>query len=289
METITIWMFGGLEIRNASGAPVPITNPKAASLLSFLILNRDRPQTTDTLIEIFWPQHEPVLSRGILRHAFDHISTACADHDIDASTFMTCEDDAFWFQANDSVQIDVDAFDRATGGQTKASLDDDDAADLSSAVALYRGDLLPGEKGPWCEPFREKNRQRFLRAVEGLIDHAIRHHQWSRAILYGTRYLARDPLAEPVHAALMTCFHAAGNRAAAIRQFRHLTDSLRGMLNSEPSDETVALYQEILNDSTRNCSPKNPRAATVSRARPTTGMQPAVPSGLLGSCVWNKS
>lgn len=75
-------------------------------------------------------------------------------------------------------------------------------------------------------------------------DHSDRG-AYEPAIRYALRWLALDPLHEPVQRWLMVLYAQAGQRAAAVRQYEECARILKEELGLSPSQETLSLYEKI--------------------------------------------
>ena len=66
-----------------------------------------------------------------------------------------------------------------------------------------------------------------------------------QAIAYARQWLALDPLHEPAHRQLMALHAEAGQRSAALRQYRAVPAGAGGGAGREPSAATTAMYEQV--------------------------------------------
>jgi len=85
-----------------------------------------------------------------------------------------------------------------------------------------------------------------LRALGWLLGHHAGRGEHEAALGYGRRILAADPLREEVHRAVIGVQLAAGQPAAALRQYRQCEEVVRRELGTEPLPETRALLPLLL-------------------------------------------
>jgi tetratricopeptide (TPR) repeat protein len=123
---------------------------------------------------------------------------------------------------------------------------------LSEAVALYRDDFLAGFALRDSAPFddwhffqSEEMRRELAGALEKLSHGYGALKEWEEAISYARRWLALDPLHEPAHRWLMQLYAWAGQRAAALRQYRECVRVLEEELGVSPLEETTRIYESI--------------------------------------------
>src|SRR5439155_22690586 len=85
------------------------------------------------------------------------------------------------------------------------------------------------------------------------LELAERHEREGRiadALAWAQRVLEDEPLHEPAHRFLMSCYARAGRRQDALQQFERLRSELRRRLEAEPDALTRALYRGLLASST---------------------------------------
>ncbi|HEV2579891.1 MAG TPA: AAA family ATPase, partial [Ktedonobacteraceae bacterium] len=123
---------------------------------------------------------------------------------------------------------------------------------LSKAVALYAGDFLAGfslrdspDFDDWQFYQADTLRREFAAALEGLTYCLSALHNFEEAIMYARRWLAVDRLHEPAHRQLMLLNAWAGQRAAALHQYRECVQALESALSVAPLEATTQLYQLI--------------------------------------------
>ena len=139
--------------------------------------------------------------------------------------------------------LDVEAFEEAlragSGGEVA------DPHHLSTAVQLYRGELLAGFFVKECPEFEDwlVTEQTRLReaAVEGLrrlIENYRRRGEYRFGVHYARRLVAIEPLSEDAHRELMRLFALSGQRNRALAHYEELLNLLREELGVEPLPET---------------------------------------------------
>ncbi len=88
-------------------------------------------------------------------------------------------------------------------------------------------------------------RSELAKALEQLAHCHTIQNNFEAAITYARRWLALDRLHEPAHRYLMQLYAWAGQRAAAIRQYRECVQVLEQELGVSPLESTTQLYQLI--------------------------------------------
>jgi DNA-binding SARP family transcriptional activator len=149
-----------------------------------------------------------------------------------------------------SVRTDLDTFDHLARllREAVSTGDADGVRDALDALArVYIGDVLPGDVyDDWFGETREHYRQTFVdlmvcgaAALGEAGEHAMACDSLRKA-------LANDPVNECVVRELLRCQIAAGQRTAAIETYMTCRERLAEQLGLDPSEETSALYCDIL-------------------------------------------
>jgi DNA-binding SARP family transcriptional activator len=99
----------------------------------------------------------------------------------------------------------------------------------------------------WTE--RERYRQLYLDALQGLGDILLEQNRDDQAIDLYRKLLAEDPCREVAVQKLMRLALRRGERTKALSQYARLEEHLERELDVEPSQETRQLYQEAGSES----------------------------------------
>ena len=193
---------------------------RAAHLVQVLSLQPRHRMSRDFAINALWPQLDAEAGAANLRKALHHARQALGRHD-----GITLQAGELLLWPARPLVVDADDFEQ----RARAALDQRDPAECAEVASQYGGDLLPGARyEAWTEPARER-----LHAFH--LDLLRASAQWE--------LLARhDPTDEPAHRALMQRELGAGNRAAALRWYTLLRESLQQSLGVTPDARTEAVY-----------------------------------------------
>jgi DNA-binding SARP family transcriptional activator len=129
-----------------------------------------------------------------------------------------------------------------------------DADALRAAADLYQGEFLAGlsltgapDFEMWLLLHRESYHAQFVQTLEGLVGSAMRRSAWADGAWAAQRLVELEPWHEEAHRQLMRFLAGSGQRHLAVAQFEICRRLLREELDSEPSDETLAVYEELKN------------------------------------------
>jgi DNA-binding SARP family transcriptional activator/tetratricopeptide (TPR) repeat protein len=225
----------GRPVVRRDGAPVTFDTRKATALLALLAVT-GREHSREQLADLLWPEADSVKGRASLRRTLS-VTAAVMGDGLVISRAAIALDPAL-------VRVDVREF-RALIGRP-------DAASLERAASLYRDDFLAGfalrgcaEFEEWQASVSEELRQALARGLQRLVAACIANGALERAAGHARRWLQLDPLHEPAHQAIIRLHGWAGQRSAAMRQYRSLVRVLDRDLAVRPLPETTRLYDDV--------------------------------------------
>jgi DNA-binding SARP family transcriptional activator len=217
---------------------------KAAALLKRLAL--ERRLLKDQAIEFLWPDASFASTANNLYNAIHTLRQT-----LDAALGQSASGAIFSFEDGvlslaSSVWVDVQEFERLCAPPPSAS-PEQRTANLTQALDLYRGDLLPDDRyEEWTLLPRQalQRRQREARLELAALRREARDYASAIALL--NPLLSYDLADEPIHRELMRLYTLAGQRHEALRQYQTCVDELAEEIDALPSPETTALYAQIL-------------------------------------------
>lgn len=228
--------------RGAALGPPSLTIQK---LLAYLVINRARPSPRSAVSAAMWPDSAEDSSRRRLNTALWRLRKFLNDPQDGAKVIVSSNDEVSMNPAAE-VWDDVTEFRSLTAPlQRRAALDVNTAADLESAVRLYRGDILQGCYDDWLIREREQVLERYLRSLHALVNWHHRIGNIESAIQYASQIVAADPLREEVHRVLMRLYSAGGDRSRALRQYDVCVKILAKELGVSPMPETSLLAAQL--------------------------------------------
>ncbi|RLT39027.1 MAG: hypothetical protein DWI57_10965 [Chloroflexi bacterium] len=243
-------LFGPPTLTRPDGQPVALDTRKALALAAYLAVN-GAPHSRDSLAALFWPESDGSRARGALRRTLSTLKSALGGRGLEA------DGESVALRAADGLAVDVWAFHAALGECASHGHPADQpcplcAAPLSRAAQLYSADFLAGfslkdsvEFDDWQYFQAESLRREFVAALDRLAQWESGQQHWDTAIEYARRRLAVDNLHEPAHRQLMRLYALAGQRGAALRQYRECVRVLDAELGVPPLAETSELYESI--------------------------------------------
>lgn len=233
VPSLYVRLFGGVEVLSHG---VALARPRSRTemwLMGALLLRANQRVERSWLAGVFWPESHPTQASNNLRRSLSNLRHVLAS---EAFRLTSPTPQTVSFDAR-SVFCDVRAFDAA------AAHGDRDA--LLSAVACYRGPLLPECSLDWMAAERRAREQTFLGVLESLADLALREGDAVEAIRWTRRILQLEPLRESAHRRLFQALAASGDAVGLALAYRQMRFDLHEAAQVQPSVETRALYLRL--------------------------------------------
>lgn len=276
MADLRIRLLGVPQIE-VEGAGFAVDTRKAVALLAYLAVTR-QPQGRDTLAALLWPDYDGDSARSSLRRTLSALRKALGDR------WLSPGRDSISLDAT-GAWLDVSAFREGieaphAHGHAPEQTCDACAEALEKAVALYRDDFMAGfnlrdspEYEDWQSYQAQELRRRLDLALERLVALLSARGELEGAIGHARRRLALDALNEAAHVALIELYALAGDRTAALRQYRECVRVLEEELGVPPLPETTRLYESIF------AGEVAPRPTAVANVSPITSQGVELRSG----------
>ena len=226
MPEIHVTLLGRFAV-TVGGIPVAEAGWKrrhAAAVVKVLALAPGRRLHREQVMDLVWPG-DTIAGAVPKLHKAAHFARRA----LGVPDAVVLRGDQVVLYPGGSVSVDAVRFEELA----RRALADGDAAAAREALALYGGELLPGDRyEEWAESRRDQLRQRHLDLLR--LD-----GRWE--------VLAElDPGDECAHLTLMRLHAANGDRHAALRQFERLDRALRQELGVAPGPEASALRDRLL-------------------------------------------
>lgn len=260
-----------------------LPSQKAQALLFYLAAEAERSFSRSQIIALLWEESSEREGRNSLSTSLTRLRQALPLFPV------RTEGDTLAWQAAPDAWVDLHAFQGAMQPAT-AEAPAHRIVRLEQAAALYRSSFLDGfgvrdsiSYDEWLRLERERWQQRWLNGLEQLIDAYTLVGDWDRALVHARNAMNADPLQERFHRALMRLHYQAGDRAAALAQFRICRDVLDRELGVAPDPETSALYQAIADGTLDRATSRPSPTVTVPSVERPGAATPVAPTTRLGA------
>ena len=237
MLRLKIRLLGEYSAVDFHGNALSIGDVRTQALVVYLALLIDGKPSLREVAELVFDDPNAVIAvRGLIRNL--NAALRFLPHDI-----LVDEGSTIRFN-RDTVEVDTHRFNQLIGVPSIKS--------TRRATEIYRGNLLEHFSTglPAFDAWLDAQRQTFWRAAlvafSSLLAAQIRAGWWDDADETAGRLLALDPSQEVVHRTLIRLQLEQGRVDSALRRYHEYAEILRRDYNREPSEETKALYREIV-------------------------------------------
>lgn len=229
---------------------VSVDTRKALALIAYLAVNPGY-QSRDTLAALLWSESDQASARGALRRTLSVLNTALGGSGLEIEReAIAFKQEAIWcdwYWLHQHVQA------CQTHGHAAREVCDRCLAPLTQAAALWAGEFMQGFSlrdsaafDLWQSQQAEHARRVYAGVLQRLVQLRSEGGDYERALETAQDWLALDPLNEAAHRQLIQLFAWAGQREAAIRQYRECVRILDQELGTPPLEETNTLYRLVL-------------------------------------------
>ncbi|MCO5185936.1 MAG: AAA family ATPase [Anaerolineae bacterium] len=226
----------------ANGQPIKgFRSAKVQALLVYLAVESGYPHRREALIDLLWSEQDPRSANTNFRQTLSRLQKAINNKVADPPYLIITRQTVQWNRDSDYT-LDIDA--------TQADLES--AETLQRAIDRYQGDFLTGffvanapEFEDWAATTRENLHQLLLSGLKHATESAAERGDFDLIDELARRQLNLTPWDEAAHRALMQALAMQGRRNEALAQFDRCYEVLEQELGVEPSDATVALYEQI--------------------------------------------
>jgi DNA-binding SARP family transcriptional activator len=242
---LTVRLFGKFQVQRDGHHLSSWNARKVQELFAYLLLNRERPHARHVLAELLWPESTSEQSLKYFRHAIWQLQTVldCDVLDVDAESLVLNPESSLW--------LDVSEFELVYShvqGILGEDLDGQRIRNLDEALKLYRSDLLEGWYQDWCLFERDRLQRMYLAMLEKRMAYCEAHDELELGLDCGNCALRYDVAHERIHRRMMRLYYKSGDRTSALRQYGRCVTLLREELDVDPSERTLALYEQIRSD-----------------------------------------
>ncbi len=228
---LRLQLLGGFGVVYSGKPLVALNAPRLQSLVAYLVLHRDAPQSRRGLAFLLWPDSSEAQARTDLRNLLHQLRRRLPE----AERFVAADDHMVQWLPDAPFSLDVARFEEQAA-----------AGALEEAVQEYRGPLLPDCYDDWIAPERERLQQDLALVLERLAQRLERDGDYAAAITQVRRLVGLDPLREGPYRQLMRLHALNGDRGAALHVYHTCATTLQRELGVAPGVATRQAYERLL-------------------------------------------
>jgi len=217
------------------GKRLIIPTRNAQSLFAYLILNAGKAHRRERLAGLLWPDSSEENARSNLRHELWRLRKTIETGE---EIFFRIDDLTITFQPESKYSLDVQQLEGLP-------LEDSKAEDLSKALSVYQGDLLPGFYEEWVVVERARLLALFEAKMARLLEDLQQVGRWHEVVDWAIRWITMGQWPEAAYRALIIAYASTGDLSKAASTYDHFTLGLQKDLGIKPSEQTQAIFRRI--------------------------------------------
>jgi predicted ATPase/DNA-binding SARP family transcriptional activator len=230
---LEIRLLGTFDVRDGENI-LNISSRPAQSLFAYLVLSAGTSHRREKLAGMLWPDSLEETARSNLRHALWRIRKAIPA--MPGGDHLLTDDLSIAFNASSQYWLDVEQVEK---------LGEDASVDhLMTALAEYRGELLPGFYEDWVLLAREHVASVFEHHMARLLALFQEQQRWPDTLYWAERWIELGQKPETAYRALMSAHAARGEMSRVAAAYERCVKSLKEF-GIEPSENTQALYRRL--------------------------------------------
>ena len=238
-------LLGGRSIADDE-AGIQVHSSHAVALVAFLAAHAGAPQPRQRIAGMFWPDSADAQALTNLRRELHHLRQVLGDE----RSLVVTPRDLCW-RDSETCRVDLRIFDSERQAALAAAAAGDDEgvlAHAATAVAQYKGDLLPGAYDDWLLEARSELERQCTDLCDLLCAARARTGDLAGAVDAVRRRIRLQPLEEAGYRTLMLLQADLGDRAGAVSTYHHCASVLERELGVIPDPATRQAFRRLMAD-----------------------------------------
>jgi predicted ATPase/DNA-binding SARP family transcriptional activator len=278
---LRVEMLGTFEAKARGGVISKFRTRRVAMLLAYLALHTKRVHTRDEIAELLWPDAEEATSRRNLRQALHSLRKVLEPPALPSGSILKVEQSLISLNL-DAIITDIAEMETLIESAKDSNHPNEKLSQLKQAIALYKGDLLPGFDELWVMNERFRMEDLYLSTLKLTVSECINYSETDDAIQYLRLAIAKEPLDENLHKILIEQYLIASRPRRALEQYQELAQLLQSELSCQPSHEVELLAKQARKELGRNSiatttKPTSNPAAEKTNSPPKSVVQSTIP------------
>ena len=234
--TLGIYLLGQFKLE-AGDQALELPSRPAQSLLAYLALNAGLVQRREKLAGMLWPEATEANARSYLRQALWRIRKALGSDTSTWEQYLLVSDISVTFNDQANFWLDADSLLAVEEGTPRE--------EVAAAVALYRGELLPGFYDEWVLLERDRLQAAYHQRMKLLLNSLLAHEEWEETLKWSEQWIRLGHSPEPAYRALIRAYAALGDQGMVNVTYQRCVEALERELGLEPAAETERLYEQL--------------------------------------------
>lgn len=197
---------------------------KAQELFAFLLHNRNRFVSKDTLLDLLWPGFNVKKASTHLYTTIYQIRQCLKQNQVELYISNLSGGEGYTLETG-SIVIDVAEWEN--GILTLGPIKETTCAEHQKIFDLYSGDYFSDHDYLWAESERQRLRTIWLHHAMGMAEFYINNGKIPEAVTVYQKIVQLQPYFDQGHLGLMKVYDSIGERSAVEEQYKALTDLLQ--------------------------------------------------------------
>jgi DNA-binding SARP family transcriptional activator len=233
-------ILGHIEVE-ADDLSLDIGHARQRAVLATLVLASGQPVSAEMIIDRVWGDDTPRTVRSVLYCYVARLRDALRT----ANVALTRRAGGYALQI-DSGEVDAFRFRQLVARAAKTTDDDQAAALLRQALALWRGEALAGLTSPWLSAMRSTLENQRIAAMLQLNDIDLRQGRHGMLVADLIEQAASHPMDERLISQLMLALYRSGRQSEALQWFERTRRQLAEDLGVCPGSALQVARTQIL-------------------------------------------
>ncbi len=248
MSKVKIYTLGGLRLE-IDGVDIAANfkhSPKKLLLLEYLIVNRSRPATMGTLVDVLWGEKEDLNAENTLKTLVSRLRKDLSDYGLEDA--IITKRGAYMWNPDLDCEIDMAKMDDICKKLEDVNeLTEESIAMFEDIVYMYNNDLLVDSTlNIWIAPKTYYYHNLYIKSISKYIRLLNEQQRYSEAIRVCKTALEIDAFDSMLNIELMVALLKIGKNKEALAQYKNVTELHYAHLGVKPSQEILDFYKELL-------------------------------------------
>jgi SARP family transcriptional regulator, regulator of embCAB operon len=261
---------------SVDGTPVTLGAPKQRAVLAMLVINRNRPVATESLIDAVWGESPVPAARTTIHSHVSNLRRLIGEAGGDGRRVLVSAPPGYQLTIADTdCDLGRFALEKSEGIAAAAARSFEAASShLSAALNQWRGEVLADLRDfGFVDPFATAVTEDKLWVHTARAEAEIACGRAHAVIGELESLTAQHPYREPLWAQLITAYYVTERQSDAIDAYRRLKTALADELGIDPGPTINTLYERILRQEpldTKRAAQDTAIAQTKTRVRERT-------------------
>ncbi len=236
-----VFSYGSSEEECKNGAVLGRIGKKTLSFLQYLIVNHMRTVSAEELIEQFWTENNSADPANALRNMLYKIRNLLKIMFPEQDNLLLTLPEGYTWKADLDIVLDTEIFEGLCLEAGKKT-GDEYCELLRRMIALYKGELLPGNASEWARALRQYYRTLYLDACKAILPLLYKKEQWMEIVSICNQAYGVDFGIEDFTAYQMQALIALGQPEQAMEKYDAFRDRMLQEFEMPPTDRIEQIY-----------------------------------------------